>query len=362
MKKITLLNLKFVFEDYVYNPIVALYKEVQLKKKVKRILKKRPQKRLTSSQKSEITTFYKKLGIDKISTSWHRFYSGCNGHFSTAYVPENIFYIHIEPKINIEMYISALGDKNLLDKLFSGTKQPETIFKNMNGFLYHQNELIKITEAIEMCNTSGTLFIKPTTDTGGGKNVSAFSCENGIMDHQENTLEELFEKYKKNYIVQKKVEQHESMSALNATSLNTFRIMSYLNENEVAILSIIVRMGKAGSITDNSTTGGISCGVQSDGSLNKVGFQLSGESFLATDSGIKFSEIKLPFIEKIKQTAKTLHKSSPFFKIISWDLAIDNMGDVVLIEYNINGQDINFHQLNNGPVLSPLLNEIRKNG
>lgn len=96
------------------------------------------------------------------------------------------------------------------------------------------------------------------------------------------------------------------MSALNPTSLNTFRVMSYLNKNEVTIISTIVRMGKAGAIKDNSTSGGISCGVQSDGSLNEVGFQLSGESFSTTDSGIKFINIKLPSIEKINETVTNL--------------------------------------------------------
>ncbi|GGZ70428.1 sugar-transfer associated ATP-grasp domain-containing protein [Algibacter mikhailovii] len=361
MKKITLLNAKYFFVDHIYSPITKWHKEGLLRKKIKGLLKIRPQNRLSASQQKEVTLFYQKLGIDKINTSWHRFYSGCNGQFSPAYVPENLFYINIEPKTSVENYVSALGDKNLLDILFGAAKQPETIFKNMNGFLYHNNELISMSEAIELCNTSETLFIKPTTATWGGKNVRSFSSEKGITD-KGNGIEELFAKYKKNYIVQKKVIQHESMSALNATSLNTFRIMSYLNENEVTILSTIVRMGKTGSVTDNGTTGGISCGVQSDGSLNKVGFQLSGESILETDSGIKFADIKVPFVEKMKQTVKTLHKISPFFKIISWDLAIDNMGDVILIEYNIDGQGINIHQLNNGPVLAPLLNEIKNNG
>lgn len=361
IKKITLLNFKFFVVDYVYNPITKWYKEAQFKKKISKILEKRPLKNLTTSQQSEIKTFYKKLGIGKINTSWHKFYYCNNGHFSAAYVPENIFYLYIEPKLNNEIYTSALSDKNLLDRLFIDIKQPETIFKNMNGFLYHQNELIEITEAIEMCNSAGTLFIKPTTDTRGGQNVSAFSCENGIINHQEKKVKELFAIYEKNYIVQKKVQQHESMIVLNPTSLNTFRVMSYLHEKEVTIISTIVRIGREGSITDNMATGGISCGVQNDGSLNKVGFLSTGERILTTDSGVKFAETKLPFVEKMKLIVKKLHKTSPFFKIISWDLALDNIGDVVLIEYNVNSQGINSHQLSNGPVLSPLLYEIYKN-
>ena len=134
--------------------------------------------------------------------------------------------------------------------------------------------------------------------------------------------------------------------------------MSYLRDSEVVILSTIVRMGREGAITDNSTTGGISCGVQHDGSLNGTGFQLSGEKFDTTSTGIKFEQINLPFVSKIRVTVEKLHYELPYFKLISWDLAVNKEDEVVLIEVNLKGQDITFHQLNNGPALEVLLDEI----
>ena len=131
--------------------------------------------------------------------------------------------------------------------------------------------------------------------------------------------------------------------------------MSYMNTKGVKILSTIVRMGRKDTYTDNSTSGGISCGVGKDGRLNTTGFQLSGDLFTSTDDGRKFDTIILPFMDEIEVTVKKLHEKAPHFKIISWDLAINSNEEIVLIEYNIKGQDINFHQLNNGPVLSEIL-------
>jgi len=354
-----LLTSKTFFSSQIYAPVSRWYKNEQLKKKIKRILKRKPTKDLTKSQKQNIRSFYKTYGVEYVDTSWHRFYAASNGNFSEKYVPETIFYQDIETRLNEGAYVWALADKNLLDRLFPDVKQPETVIKNINGMYFANDEIIEFNEAIEICKGNYPMFIKPTNDTGGGKNVKSFTSKNGIIDDDECTIEELLNRYDKNFIIQKKVQQHELLAVLNPTSLNTFRVMSYLRGNEVIILSVIVRIGRKGAITDNSTTGGISCGVRDDGRLNETGFQLSGDRFTETDTGIKFKEVILPFIEKIHSTVENLHKSSPFFRLVSWDLAVDNTGEIVFIEYNIFGQDANFHQLNNGPVLSALLPEIK---
>lgn len=85
----------------------------------------------------------------------------------------------------------------------------------------------------------------------------------------------------------------------------------------------------------------------------------TGEQVEVTDSGVEFKDVVLPFAEKVKETAINLHRRVPFFRLISWDLAVNPSEEVILIEYNMKGQDINLHQLNSGPVLSPLLEELK---
>jgi hypothetical protein len=75
---------------------------------------------------------------------------------------------------------------------------------------------------------------------------------------------------------------------------------------------------------------------------------------------VPFRDIRFPFISKVYDVVQKAHKKLPYFKLISWDLAIDKNAEVVLIEYNVGGQDINIHQLNNGPVLNPLIQDFVK--
>ena len=40
----------------------------------------------------------------------------------------------------------------------------------------------------------------------------------------------------------------------------------------------------------------------------------------------------------------------PHFRLVSWDISVDEAGDPVLIETNLNYGELEFHQLCNGPV------------
>lgn len=341
----------------IYKKATRISHNITWKNKIKKLIRTKGSKKLAKAHVDQIALYYKKYKIKGVRTEWHRFYYDCNTTFSVAYVPENLFYIDIEPKLNQEVYFPSFADKNILAKMFTAVKQPETVVKNINGFYYANGELIEKKEALYLCDKGERLVIKPSVESGGGKNIVLFTSKNELTDTGQK-LSDLFAGYQKDFIVQKVVLQHELLKSLNPTSLNTIRIMTYLNENKVDVLSTIIRIGRKGSNTDNATTGGISCGIQKNGQMNSLGYQLSGTSFSATDSGIKFKDVKLNFIPQIVDTVDELHKEVPFFKLVSWDLAVDNIGNIVLIEYNVMGQGINSHQLNNGPVLAPLLKTL----
>ncbi|WP_339709533.1 sugar-transfer associated ATP-grasp domain-containing protein [uncultured Kriegella sp.] len=341
----------------IYKKTTKISHNITWKNKIKKLIKTKGAKKLTNTQIAEIRSYYDKYKMRDVSTEWHRFYFSGNNSFAANYVPENLFYIDIEPRLNKSIYFPSLSDKNLLDRLFPKVRQPETVLKNINGFFYANGRPITFEKALSLADTEDRLVIKPTLESGGGKNVMLFSSKKGVTT-KNLKLTDVFLSYGEDFIIQKEVKQHVLMKSLNPTSLNTLRIMTYLNENNVDVLSTIVRIGRKGSSTDNATTGGISCGIQKNGQFNALGYQLSGNSFSQTDSGVKFEEVRLEFIEKVFETVKELHHKAAFFRLISWDLAINDEEQIVLIEYNVMGQGINSHQLNNGPVLSPLLKTL----
>ena len=55
---------------------------------------------------------------------------------------------------------------------------------------------------------------------------------------------------------------------------------------------------------------------------------------------------------------QSLHKQIPYFKMISWDIAIDDKRDLVLVEYNVRSQEILGVQLFNGPLFGKYTNDV----
>ena len=352
-------GLESTFESLYHKSVKEPMNTLKLRLKIKKLLKNKPRESLSKTQKAEIKTFFRNLGERSISTQWHKFYSLSNGNFSVEYVPEDLFYVKIESQLNPSMFYPTLSDKNLLERLFPSINQPKTVVKNVNGFYYHNLRLIEMNEAINLCCVPKELIIKPTIETWGGNNVLLFNFADHENGRGRDYIEKLFIKYGKNFIVQERVQQHHAMTLLNSTSLNTFRVMTFLKGKEVFVLSTVVRMGREGSIIDNSASGGITCGIQRNGDMNEVGFDQNGKRIRTTDNGLAFKNMSFTFLKEIESTAKKLHSEFSYFRLLSWDLAIDKDENVVLIECNVKGQGINSHQLNNGPVLSRVLQDYR---
>ena len=131
----------------------------------------------------------------------------------------------------------------------------------------------------------------------------------------------------------------------------TIRILSLLSDNGVKIYSSVIRMGINGSKVDNASSGGITCGIKKDGHLNSYAYSAAGEKYdIHPTSKIKFDDITIPNFQKAKELVTNLHPTIPMFRLVSWDIAIDEEGEPILIEANLKYGELDFHQLNNGPV------------
>ncbi|MBN4085111.1 hypothetical protein JYT89_02080, partial [Flavobacteriaceae bacterium AH-315-B10] len=334
-----------------------------VRKDIKSIIKKHNPKELSLIQKKTIKTYFKERGYKNIKTYWHQFYIANNGYFSEKYISEDIFHPIISNAVNQKKQWPTLLDKNLLETLFFGSKQPESIIKNINGFYYINSNQVNKFEAIDECSKYTDKFvIKPSIESGGGREIISFSIENGITTFKGMHIEDLLNMYKKDFIIQKVVSQHPKLKKLNSSSLNTLRIMTYLKEKEVHILSAIIRIGKSGMFTDNSSLGGIVCGINKDGNLKEYGYFSSGKRIKTTESNVNLIDCFIPSYSKALEMVKDMHFKIPYFRIVSWDIGIDDENDPVLIEYNTYRQGIGIHQLTNGPLFGKFTEELLEIG
>lgn len=147
--------------------------------------------------------------------------------------------------------------------------------------------------------------------------------------------------------------QCKELGMLNSSSVNTFRVITYICSDEVFVCPAVLRMGRSGKDKDNMHYGGICVGVNPDGSLKKTAYSEYGESFdRHPDSHIEFQGYCFPIKgEQLWETAKALHYRVPNMGIVSWDLTIDEVGVITIIEMNTIGQSAWFCQMVNGEPL-----------
>ena len=293
-------------------------------------------RKLSKQQKKEVQDFYVSMIGHEIPLYCHEYFYSRTGVFTKEYVPNNLYHVDLLPRANDHRFQGALGDKNMCDYLFPGENIVHSILKNMNGYFYFEGNPVSETEAVRLCQNLDNVIIKPSRESRGN-GVQKFTSVDGITSLEGKTVAQLFREYNKNFLVQECVKQHKKMADLNPTSVNTIRVLSYRSGMEVLIVYSVVRIGRNGSVIDNQCAGGISTNITKEGQLGKYAFGgYSTDSIFKTDTGVILEGYQLPSYDKAIEMVKRLHLKLPFFNIVGWDVAIQEDGSPVLIEFNTN--------------------------
>lgn len=311
---------------------------------------------LSATQKKDVVNYWRKLTNIEPPVYWHEYFYSRNGEFSLNYVPTCLYHYKILYHLNFRPFTMAYIDKCLFDWYFPDVLRPQTVIRNINGYFYNDKVSISKGEALELCKDLGDVVIKPSLLGKWGRGVKLFSTTDGKTDDGE-PVSNLLEAYESNYIIQHKVEQHERLSMLNPTSLNTIRVLSFRKGDEVFILYAVVRIGREGKRVDNESAGGINADIDlTTGRIRECAYGTPKEKkILKTDVGTVLDGFQLPSIPEVLSTVKELHKRLPYFNLVGWDFGIDKEGRPVMIEWN-RAPDLS--QTAHGPAFGEMTEEI----
>jgi len=300
-----------------------------------------------------------------ISLAGHIFYTKKTGVFSQYYIPDSLWYAYIDPHFNPRRQAKVMDSKLLYSRMLIGggkIKHPHTIAYRVNGYwLSGTFRPISIEEIASCAMGSSAIFIKQSEDSAGGHGVIYYDCAGGVEN-----LVHLLRSIQMNVVIQSGIQQHTQMARLNSSSVNTIRILTHLTlDGQVKVRSVVVRMGRNGSHVDNASSGGITVGIDSVGRLKAKAYDVGGCCYEEhPNSHVKFSEVVIPSYEDLLDEVKLMHWQLPQFRLLSWDLAINQEAMPILIEVNMHSGQLDFHQLNNGPVFGEdtesVLDEIFK--
>lgn len=89
--------------------------------------------------------------------------------------------------------------------------------------------------------------------------------------------------------------------------------------------------------------------LSDDGTLHKTAFTEFKEEFVEhPDSKLKFEGYRIPLLPNVVDAVKRMHYSLPAIGVINWDMTLDESGQPVLIEANVNGGSIWLFQMAHG--------------
>ena len=356
IKRLEMFPVKIIYlKTYVFEWI-DVYRKRELYKNVK----------WSNEQKREFDDYWIKNYGKKISPRWHKLYESINGKFDVTYLPDVIYSTKIAPQIIPYNVAKQLCDKAMIEIFAKAAKvkTPRTIVLNSYGVFYdEQRNIISLEKVLELLETENKVVLKATVGGSSGKGVQLLNLENMSVDE----IKEKLRCYKVNYIIQEKIEQHESFSRLHPQSINTIRLITVAGKRGVSHLPLTVRVGSGTSNVDNIHAGGMAIGVDDSGTLNGKAYRLGNCDnkevlYVHPDTLINFSGYKLAAIPEMINSSYKLHGSVPGIGVISWDFTVSKSGEPIVIEANMLAQGMWLPQIANKKGISEaLLPLIRRN-
>lgn len=154
---------------------------------------------------------------------------------------------------------------------------------------------------------------------------------------------------KEPYIIQEFVVQHDAMKKLNASSVNTIRIVTTKFNSNVHLFVAVLRIGVTDSLMDNAAAGGTYVGIDSKtGKLLKYGYYHNRPMELKHPiSNVVYEGYQIPFWNETVEMVKKLHLYFRKYPSIGWDVAITKNGPQI-IENNYDWDFVMLQQVYGG--------------
>jgi len=164
-----------------------------------------------------------------------------------------------------------------------------------------------------LCGRGGTdVMIRETDGTAEGSKAEA--------EHLLSLADE--------WICEELIRQDPRMAVLNASSVNTVRIYSFMNKRGFFVFETDIRMGRSGFDVDNACSGGITAGVDpKTGKVMTKAFDKNNNYYTEhPDNHVSLVDFQVPDWDKLIENVKKVHEMIPFYPYVGWDFALSENG------------------------------------
>lgn len=227
---------------------------------------------------------------------------------------------HIAQLVNQKPFRHHFADKSEFVQVFAKYIGRETL----------DVRSASVEELTAFVKRHGSVIVK-VLDRDGGQGIERREAME-ISDFA-TFREELLEN--RQFLVEQVIPQHSEMAALNPSSVNSLRIVSYFDGSKVHILARVLKMGN-GDVIDNFAHGGMYTMLDEHGVALHAAFDVTGDAYeIHPISGIRIPGFRVPLYREVLDLVDEIARIVPEIPYVGWDIAISPDRPVV-IEGNYN--------------------------
>lgn len=227
---------------------------------------------------------------------------------------------HLALKYNHPDFRNKLADKLQFNKEFAE---------------YLGREWIDVREVdaagVEVFVTRHGAVIAKVTDSLGGIGIAKHEASE--ITNYEPFRSDLLQG--RQFLLEQLIPQHEEMSRLCNTSVNTLRVISFFDGETVQVIASVLKIGNGGAI-DNFSHGGMYTMLDDHGKAHYAAFDGENRTFTVHPvTGTPIVGFQVPLFDDVLSFVDTIARVVPEVPYVGWDIAITPTGPVV-IEGNYN--------------------------
>lgn len=262
----------------------------------------------------------------------------CGSKYMAGYVDYKVFKMYnlndeqrktyITRGVN-NRYVEYLNDKEIMRK--TGNK----LYFNKHHSRFLKRDWICLEdvskEEFENFAKKHKVFIVKPIDESCGHGVEKITID------EKTNFEKLYERLKlnKQILVEECIVQHEKMSSLNPSSVNTIRVVTLKKDpSNVVVLFVGLRMGNKGKSVDNFNNDGLFTVVSDDGVVKKPAVDKKGNVYeVHPATNTKIVGFEIPNFDKAINVAKECAKEIEGLRYIGFDVVVTK-DDALILEAN----------------------------
>ena len=275
-------------------------------------------------------------------------------------IPEDILHRDIERTLNPRSFWDVYEDKNMFPFFVGRDNVPLTVLARVRGGSILDADLQPSPEplnALADCPFDA-LILKPSMGTSSGMRVMKFQrSDSGYVSTTGVALTVPFLlDFGPDWVLQQCVRQHPFTARNCQSATNSMRIVVYrsVRDNQPHVTSAYFRYGGPDAVVDNAHAGGRYVGIDiATGRLADTMHDDKGRSYPFPDAGSI-----MPSWEAAVELSHHVARSIPHHHLFALDMAIDENGKPMLLEYNIGGFSAHAGYHCGQTVFGPYLGEV----